>query len=363
MLINYSIKEVSTGFQSIDIIIKDTGIGMEQSYLKNIFNKFSQEDSSTSRRYGGSGLGMAITYELVQLMNGSIKLESKRGVGTTIHLQFLLPTGDKLQIDTDLIPEKSDKLEHAKILLVEDNEYNRKVAVNALSYYNCNITEVENGQEAIDRLKLDNNFDLILMDLQMPIMDGFEATEIIRDELNLHIPIIALTANAFKSELELCIKIGMNDFVTKPFEEAKLIGCISKWIEMDITALKQTVDKNLHLKSDVFYSLKKLIISSRNDNNYVSKMIKIFIEQTELSIVQIKEAYVAKDLDTVFKVIHRIKPSIDSMGIEIIKNEVREIEKLAKEGKNSEDLKNKIVFVLTILYESIEQLKKEKAYA
>ncbi len=360
VLIDYSIQDINSGFQSIQLSIKDTGIGMEEKYLKNIFNKFSQEDASTSRRYGGSGLGMAITHELVQLMNGSIKLESKKNEGTTIFLQFLLPIGDELKVLTDSIAENSHKLDQAKILLVEDNEYNRKVAYNALSYYKCIITEVENGQEAIERLRSGSEFDLILMDLQMPIMDGFEATKQIRNELKLHIPIIALTANAFKSELEQCIKIGMNDFVTKPFEEDKLIGCISKWIKIDTDITRPTIQPRAHADSNTLYSLDKLMISSRNDVNYVKKMMQIFIEQTQLAIVNIKEAYHAEDLQTVFKIIHRIKPSIDSMGIEVIKNEVREVEKLSKEGINSEELKNKIFFILTILHEAIEQLEKDK---
>ena len=130
--------------------------------------------------------------------------------------------------------------------MVEDNEFNRLVAGNTLNHFNCIVTEAVNGQEAINILKTGKKFDVILMDLQMPIMDGFESTTIIRNELKINTPIIALTANAFKSELEQCINLGMNDCVTKPFEEEKLINSIYKLTKFNVEAINtnQTIVQN-----------------------------------------------------------------------------------------------------------------------
>jgi PAS domain S-box-containing protein len=228
--VDYTIEDVGHGYKAVSISIVDTGIGIEEAFLKNIFNKFSQEDASTSRKYGGSGLGMAITYELVELMNGTITISSKKSVGTKVDLTFLFTDGNPSKVESDNLKDVSIKLKNVKVLLVEDNEFNRIVACFTLNAFNCNVVEAVDGNEAVEILKSGEHFDIILMDLQMPIMDGFEAARIIRNELKLSTPIIALTANAFKTELEQCLKLGMNDYVTKPFEEEKLIAIMLKYL-------------------------------------------------------------------------------------------------------------------------------------
>lgn len=228
--VDYTIEDVGHGYKAVSISIVDTGIGIEEAFLKNIFNKFSQEDTSTSRKYGGSGLGMAITNELVQLMNGTINISSKKNVGTVVDLKFLFADGNSSKVESENTIDVSTKLNNVKVLLVEDNEFNRIVACFTLKACNCDVVEAIDGKEAIEILKSGEHFDVILMDLQMPIMDGFEATRIIRNELKLSTPIIALTANAFKSELEQCLKLGMDDYITKPFEEEKLIAIMLKYL-------------------------------------------------------------------------------------------------------------------------------------
>ena len=222
------ITEKSESSQSIHLIVSDTGIGMDPGFVSKIFTKFSQEDKTTSRTYGGTGLGMALTHELVQLMDGQITVSSIKNEGTKI----------KVDIDLELSPEENqgyskedvriNQLEQLHILLAEDNKVNRLVVKMSLRAINCQITEAENGQQALEYLKR-HHYDLILMDLQMPLMDGLEATRIIREELNSNIPIIALTANAIKTTIEKCLENGMNDYLTKPFEKSALISIIRQW--------------------------------------------------------------------------------------------------------------------------------------
>ncbi len=358
--VDYDVQNLHEGFQSIAISITDTGVGMEDAYLKKIFSKFSQEDSSTSRKYGGSGLGMPITRELIHLMNGSIAIQSKKNVGTTIHIKLLLPIGDETKIENNKAMGTSHELNGKSILLVEDNEYNRAVACNTLNYFNFKITEAQNGQEAIELLQSGKAFDIILMDLQMPVMNGFETTEHIRNVLKITTPIIALTANAFKSELEQCIKTGMNDYVTKPFEEEKLISVINKWLSSALSGtLPNQTTKTLEEEGRTVYNLSKLVSLSRNDKGYVKKMVQLFIDQTAICVQQMKEAYAGNDLDTLYKVAHKIKPSIDGMGIEMLREDIRYIEKTASEGKNPEDLEKKLLFIFSVLDKAIEQLKQE----
>lgn len=355
--IGYKVEPVFKNTQVAYITIKDTGVGMKESYLKNIFNKFTQEDSSTSRKYGGTGLGMAITQELVQLMNGSISIESTKDVGTTVYLKFLFEIGNAEQTDNKKNNQESINLKETRILLVEDNEFNRTVAINTLNYHKCLITEAEDGKQAIDILESGEQFDIILMDLQMPVMDGFETTQKIRNELKLQTPIIALTANAFKSELEQCLHTGMNDYVTKPFEEDVLISTIQKHLDKQrITGSQQepAIQEKL-------YDLNKLLKISHNDKEYIKKMITIFTEQINTSLKQIEDAYTTKDLDTIHKIAHKIKPSIDSMGIESIRQEIRDIESIAKDGIDSDKLRQNIQTVDKVLKIVVEQLKQENS--
>ena len=214
--------------QLISIIVEDTGIGMDQNFLKNIFRKFTQESVNNARKYGGTGLGMAITRQLIGLMQGKIEIESQKNYGTKVEILLTFPKGVEADLPKkEKIPVNVELLQDKQILLVEDNQLNRLVARTILKRYKMQISEAENGEIAVDRLKT-SRFDLVLMDMQMPIMDGVTATKIIRSEVDAGIPIIALTANALKGEQDKCMDAGMNDFITKPFDESKLLEVIIK---------------------------------------------------------------------------------------------------------------------------------------
>ncbi len=214
--------------QQLKIIVEDTGIGMDKKFLKSIFQKFSQENVNTARKYGGTGLGMAITHQLVGLMQGTIGIESRKGYGTKIVICLSFPLGMDRDLPVkDEMPVNLGLLRGKEILLVEDNRLNRLVASTILKMHGVIVTEAINGQLAIDLLK-SNHYDLVLMDMQMPVMDGLTATKIIRSEISAKVPIVALTANALKGEEDKCIKAGMNDFISKPFDESKLLRVILK---------------------------------------------------------------------------------------------------------------------------------------
>ncbi len=317
--------------QQLKISVSDTGIGMESSFLENIFNKFSQEDKAVTRKYGGTGLGLSITKELVKLMNGRIEIESKKNVGTSIHLYIDFQKGNKDNVENLNTENSTIKLDNISILLVEDNYLNRMVAQNSLQYYNCKVTEAENGLEAIKILKK-NKFDIILMDIQMPQMGGLEATEIIRKELKLTTPIIAFTANAFKTEIDKCKKAGMDDYVTKPFDEDILIETIAKY----------TVNKNLSrpesLQTEKLYDLSSLFTLSRGNSEFVIKMSAIFVEQTTDIIKKATTAINLNDFAEASRLIHKIRPSVESLGIKSIIKELKHFEKIAKETSDKEQI-------------------------
>lgn len=218
-------------FQELEIKVVDTGVGMDQSFLKYLFEKFSQEYESTSRKHGGTGLGMSISKNLIDNMGGEILVESEKGKGTTVYVLFSLEKGkesDLVKKNTDTINTKDIK--GKKILVVDDNVMNRMVATLILNEFEVLISEAGNGEEAVEYLK-NNDCDLVLMDLQMPILNGYESTIIIREKLQLSTPIIALTANVIEGEREKCINIGMNDYLSKPFDEEQLLEILAKWLK------------------------------------------------------------------------------------------------------------------------------------
>jgi CheY-like chemotaxis protein len=199
--------------QYIRFAVKDTGIGIEPSQQGLIFQKFQQEDTSTTRKYGGTGLGLSISKQLVEIMGGELKLVSEKEVGTEFSFKLLLPSAFAPELEEQV--EKN--LENVRVLLVEDNEINRFLAVTIMRQWNAIVEVATDGIEALEKLK-EAEFDIVLMDLQMPRMGGYEASEAIRNQLKLNMPIIALTANALTNEYDKCLDCGMNDYVSKPFQ-------------------------------------------------------------------------------------------------------------------------------------------------
>jgi PAS domain S-box-containing protein len=213
---------------SIVFICKDTGVGMSETMKKRIFEEFVQEDESFHRKYGGSGLGLSITNELVKLMKGEIIVESKKNAGTTITINIPVRaiTDKSFKKADDVFPINLRALQQIRILAAEDNEFNRLLMKFIFEKNKIPYDFAENGKVAVD-LAASKHYDIILMDIQMPEMDGLEATQLLRKQHGNEIPIIAITANAIKEELEYYLKNGFTDYLTKPFEEKKLLQKLS----------------------------------------------------------------------------------------------------------------------------------------
>lgn len=340
----------------ICITVTDTGIGMEKTFVENIFSKFLQEDKSITRKYGGTGLGMSISKQLVELMGGSIYIESEKNKGTTITLQLPMPAAsandlqpkDEGAVDTTI-------LENKKILLVEDNEMNRLVATMILKHYGALITEAPNGAEAIAAIKA-SEYDLVLMDIQMPVMDGLEATAIIREKLNSPVPIIALTANAIKGESQKCLDAGMNDYLSKPFEEEDLIRKIAHSLGNDPVFIEQR-SKDQSAATTLF-SLNKLKDIARGNDDFIKTMTALFAEQAVEAIREIKTAFAIQDYAAIKATAHRIKSSIDNMDIVSLKTEIRQIEALAGKNGPLSELEPLVIYMEKVLLQVVDELGK-----
>ena len=213
------------------IVVEDTGIGMSEDYLPHIFEEFSREHSTTENKVPGTGLGLPIIKSMIELMGGSIQVESRQGIGTkfTIDLSFDIALKEEVYGSEDTIESSAiHTIKGKRILLVEDNELNAEIAKTVLEDVGALITRAENGQQALELFKEKpaGTFDVILMDLMMPVMDGYTATRKIRELERSDaktVPIIAMTANAFQEDAEKCIAVGMNAHLAKPLDIEKVM--------------------------------------------------------------------------------------------------------------------------------------------
>ncbi|MGB5279012.1 MAG: ATP-binding protein, partial [Gammaproteobacteria bacterium] len=218
--------------------VQDTGIGIPPEQQKKLFQSFSQADSSTTRKYGGSGLGLIISKKIIQSMGGEIWFESQHNTGSTF--SFIVPLTKKQDNlpPAEISRDESDeevrqsvvKLRGKKILIVDDNEFNQEIVCEYLTSSGITVETASDGREALELLAKDG-FDAVLMDCQMPVMDGFEATCKIREQEKFkELPVIALTANVMTCDLDRAMTAGMNDYITKPFNPQTMFVTMAKWI-------------------------------------------------------------------------------------------------------------------------------------
>ncbi len=220
----------------LNFTVSDSGIGIDEQLLEHIFESFAQEGSDTARKFGGTGLGLAITKRLVELQGGSIAVTSTKGKGSRFEVslpyqladenKIVKKTGPVITLAEDEKPDFTGK----RVLVAEDNEVNQQVIQHLLNDYGVEVTIVANGKQAIELLELDPQYDLLLLDLRMPVMDGFQALSWIRQKLKLPIPIIVLTASVLRDEKERCLEIGANDYQAKPFSRPVLVQCLQKFL-------------------------------------------------------------------------------------------------------------------------------------
>jgi len=227
----------------IEFTLTDTGIGIPKDKMEVIFNNFEQANAGTSGSYGGSGLGLAIVKQFVELQGGSLIVSSEPGIGSTFG--FILSfkkTGLKEVLGNGVAPEVDSKdsvaetgIRNIKVLVVEDVSLNQLLIKIILLDFGFDIDVAANGQVAIEYLQK-GDYDIILMDLHMPVMNGFEATAFIRNKMNSQIPIIALTADVTTVDVEKCIAVGMNDYISKPIDEKLLFDKITRVLKKPLVS-------------------------------------------------------------------------------------------------------------------------------
>ncbi len=344
----------------LEFAISDTGIGISESKIETVFENFQQATSGTSRLYGGTGLGLAIVKQLVEPQGGSIKVESivKEGSTFSFRLPFLKT---KAEAQTELeILELDNDIKNLKVLVVEDMALNQLLMKTVLDDFGFERDIAENGKIAIEKLE-NNTYDIILMDLQMPEMNGFDATEYIRNTMKLTIPIIALTADVTTVDLEKCKAVGMNDYLAKPIDErllySKIVSLIKKNSVMNEDNIENTVPEIPKIKY-----INLLYLNQRTKSNPVlmMEMISIYLQQTPPLISSMKLSYINKDWKSLHSAVHKMIPSFSIMGISTdFENMAKKVQEFATTQQEEVGINEMVIQLEKVLNQSCSELEEE----
>lgn len=337
------IKTIEHDVAQLVFRIKDTGIGIPQDKINQIFDRFDQGNKETTRKYGGTGLGLAIVKSLLEIQNGDIYVKSKEGFGSEFIVTISYPISyEEINFsnsETITVLPKLSNFEH-QILLAEDNVLNQKLAAGYLSNFGLKLDVAENGLEAIEKLK-QKKYDLVLMDIQMPIIDGYNATAIIRKDLLQSVPIVAMTAHIMTGEKEKCLKFGMNDYITKPFKEAELYQILKKLLFVEpVSNVTQKIN-HLSIKPEsqiTTVDMNELHQLSRGNNAFIREMIDLFSEQNPIDINKLDKALEQEDFESIKNTAHRMKTSVGFMGIKSALEPLNKIEALSEQKQNIEEI-------------------------
>ncbi len=319
---NIKIKITNEGKQGDTIItgitVSDTGIGIEKEKLSHIFERFQQADDAVTRKFGGSGLGLSIVNELVLLQRGTINVMSEPGKGTifklTIPYTISIDNFSNSSLPKNPVMTLPD-FKHVKVLVAEDNEINQSLIKHLFTEWKLEYDLVNNGYEAIEILKK-NKYSLILMDIQMPVMDGYTAASEIRKKLKVEIPIIAMTAHAFAGEREKCISLGMTEYISKPIREEQLHHLITRFTQNNQPVLlspKAAVKLNNGTYSVIDLTYMREI--SGGNTEYEKTVTEQFIEVIPEDLATIEKAWQNNDIHQLRQLAHNMKTTVSVMGL------------------------------------------------
>ena len=321
--------------QTLRFEVQDTGIGIASETLERLFLPFSQADSSIMRRFGGTGLGLAISKQLVELMGGTFHVESKVGIGSTFSFEVHFPHVVE-EHGTEVAKEQQEsqgtalQFQGARILVAEDNETNQQVASIMLDHMGCQVRIAGNGVDALSSLAL-FDFDLVLMDVQMPELDGLKATRRLREQRgrNARIPVIALTAHAMSGFREQCLEAGMNDYLSKPIERDKLAQCLERWL------LHRHVQETGPLSDPgalVCFDRAGFVARLGHDEGLFQELLSAFVTQTGQQLEGLMKALESNDMSAMARIAHTLRGASATMSAPIMRDGAGRLEVAAMNG-------------------------------
>jgi CheY-like chemotaxis protein len=349
----------------IEFAVTDTGIGIPEEKIGKIFENFQQASSGTSRLYGGTGLGLAIVKQLIEPQGGTIRVKSTINEGSTFSftLSFQKTNADA-ELENELI-ELDTEIKNIKVLVVEDIPLNQLLMKTLLDDFGFARDIAENGKIAIEKLK-ESKYDIILMDLQMPEMNGFEATEYIRKKMNSKIPIIALTADVTTVDLAKCKSVGMNDYLAKPVDErllySKIVGILKKPKLEKLTEKLNDGLKEINGKEKKIKCIDLIYLNQRTKSNptLMMEMISLYLAQTPPLINTIKQSLADKNWKLLGAAVHKMIPSFAIMGISSdFENMAKKIQDFAIYQDQSEGIYDLVLQLEEICLQACSELEEE----
>jgi signal transduction histidine kinase/CheY-like chemotaxis protein/HPt (histidine-containing phosphotransfer) domain-containing protein len=350
---------------AVQITVDDTGVGISAENIRKIFDEFEQADNNVARKYGGTGLGLTITRKLVELQNGTIDISSTPGHGTKINIIIPYAIGTPADIEADT-PKviTSGRLDDVNALVADDEIYNRLLIETVLKKWGVNVTLVTNGEEAVNEVKK-NNYDIVLMDLRMPVLSGIEATKKIKQLKNTKkaaIPIIALTATTQKTDVEECLQAGMVKVISKPFNEAELFVLIQQLLQPDAApVIEHTISTNAApaVPNGKRFDLEELKHLSNGDTAFVTEMVNVFITTTQEGLQNMDIALAAQEWDNLADYAHKIVPPCRHLKANTLLKLLKTIELQIRDEGKTEGLETLVAQAKQEAEEIIELLREE----
>lgn len=344
---------------TVEFAIKDTGMGIKKENLETIFDNFQQATNETSRLFGGTGLGLSIVKQLIESQEGHIFVESTLNVGSkfSFTLTFL-----KTHTSPQFIPETiqlDSTMKGIKVLVVEDMALNQLLIKTILNDFGFAVDIANNGKLAFKKMKK-NHYDIILMDLQMPEINGFEATDYIRNILKSSIPIMALTADVTTVDVEKCKQAGMNDYIAKPIDEALLYRKIVTLIKDTVRTSTDKIVQDIAVEEVKCINLAYLYTRTKSKPNYLKEIILIYLEQTPMLIELIKTSFSTQDWQILSSAAHKIIPSFSIMGINPdFEKMARKIQDFGNNPDQTKDISDMIIQLEVVCTQACIELKDE----
>jgi PAS domain S-box-containing protein len=345
----------------IEFTVSDTGIGITADKLEKIFENFQQASSGTSRLYGGTGLGLAIVKQLVEAQGGNISVISKieEGSAFSFRLKFN-KTSEPAELEVEAL-ELDTEIKNIKVLVVEDIPLNQLLMKTLLDDFGFERDIAGNGKIAIEKLQ-SKSFDIILMDLQMPEMNGFEATEYIRNKLNSKIPIIALTADVTTVDLAKCKAVGMNDYIAKPVDERLLYNKIVGLVKKPSTVKYSNNDDHAvdSVKKSRCIDLDYLIHRTKSNPQLMMEMISLYLEQTPPLIIAMNQSFKNQDWNLLYSAVHKMIPSFSIVGISAdFENMAKKVQEYASSQKQTSGINDLVYQIGNVCEQACRELEEE----
>ncbi|MGL5112182.1 MAG: ATP-binding protein, partial [Flavobacterium sp.] len=323
---------------TIQFSVADTGIGIKDTKIENIFENFQQATSGTSRLFGGTGLGLAIVKQLVEGQAGSIAVQSEIDKGSTFSFTLEFKKTNLDAIVEPKIIEFDSEVKDIKVLVVEDMELNQLLMRTLLDDFGFECEMASNGKVAIEKLE-NKDYDIILMDLQMPEMNGFDTTEYIRKTLKLTVPIIALTADVTVIDVAKCKEVGMNDYISKPVDERLLYSKLISLMKKPVAIIEHIIGQETALDTIKYVDLSYLLKLTKANPKRMSEMITVYLQQTPTLVSTMKQSFQDKDWYLLQATLHKMTPSFTIMGMHPeIGDMAKKIKEYVHELESSDEL-------------------------